>query len=61
MPISALKRIAIDETKISVGWRQRSCIVVRDQPSILEVVEGIIENDMAVCATDSKGIDRDPA
>jgi hypothetical protein len=33
----------------------------RGQPSVLEIVKGIIKNNMAVCTADSKGIDRDPA
>jgi hypothetical protein len=35
--------------------------MIRGQPSLLEIVKSIIENNMAVCTADSKGIDRDPA
>jgi hypothetical protein len=61
MSIGDLKSIAVYEIEICVGRRQRSCIMSRGQPSVLEVVKSIIENNMAVCTPDSKGIDRDPA
>jgi hypothetical protein len=53
--------VPVHEAKICAGWRQRSCVMVRRQPSFLEIVISVIDNDMSVRTADSKGVYRDPA